>query len=235
MEKYLSIIKIYPFIQEGFELIGEVRDGVLYVKAETIVGMNINKMTRLQIYQCMSHGNNFAWKFAEGTYKPASIKTIANLKPGDDYYVVIEGEVCTLCFTNSDFDREFIKSGNAFVTKNELNIMRRKFNMGTEIRKDNKKHNNILKTWTNIFNKIDDEIEVVRVEESDDHKKCFIYYLMPYSSIENEYSFDMSLEKDEAVSGFCSNVRQRANEMIYMIKSCAYNIENYFKDAEEQK
>lgn len=92
--------------------------------------------------------------------------------------------------------------------------------------KANKKHDEMLKTWTNIFNKVDDEIEVVRIEESDDHKKCFIYYLMPYSSIENEYRFDMSLEKDEAVSGFCSNVRQRANEMIDMIKSCTNSIED---------
>lgn len=51
---------------------------------------------------------------------------------------------------------------------------------------------------------------------------------MPYSQTQNEYSFDIDLDVQEAIDGFCKNVKERANEMIFHINECANFIEDYF-------
>lgn len=82
--------------------------------------------------------------------------------------------------------------------------------------------------WKKLFKKVDDEIEVTKVLESENHKRCIVYYLMPYSQTQNEYSFDIDLDVQEAIDGFCKNVKERANEMIFHINECANFIEDYF-------
>lgn len=89
--------------------------------------------------------------------------------------------------------------------------------------------------WEYIFKKVNGEIEVMAVEQSSNRKTCIVNYLMPYSEVINEYSFDIDSEVQDAIDGFCSNVRERGNEMIAMIKSCTDDIENYFEDEKEKK
>lgn len=81
-----------------------------------------------------------------------------------------------------------------------------------------------------LFKKVDGEIEVTKVLETKDHKRCRVYYLMPYSNIENEFTFDIELNQREAINEFCLEVRKKGNEMIDMIKSCANNVEDYFSE-----
>lgn len=53
----------------------------------------------------------------KGVPKPR--KRISDLKVNDDYFVILDGKVITLSFTNSNFDRDFIQADNAFVTRKE--------------------------------------------------------------------------------------------------------------------
>lgn len=90
-----------------------------------------------------------------------------------------------------------------------------------------------ITTLKRLFKKVDGEIEVTRVLETKDHKNCIVYYLMPYSNIENEFTFDIELNRQEAINEFCLEVRKKENEMIDMIKDCANNVEDYFNEGKE--
>lgn len=81
-----------------------------------------------------------------------------------------------------------------------------------------------------LFKKVDGEIEVTKVLETKDHKRCMVFYLMPYSNVENEFTFDIELNQQEVIDEFCLEVRKKGNEMIDMIKSCANNVEDYFSE-----
>lgn len=84
--------------------------------------------------------------------------------------------------------------------------------------------------WKKMFKKVDDEIEVTKVLESENHKRCMVYYLMPYSNTENEFVFNMDVDPQEVIDGFCLDVRERANEMILHIKECSNSVEDYFSE-----
>ena len=62
-----------------------------------------------------------------------------------------------------------------------------------------------------MFKKVDSEIEVTRALETKDHKNCIVYYLMPYSNVENKFAFDMELNQQEAIDKFCLEARKKEN------------------------
>ena len=51
---------------------------------------------------------------------------------------------------------------------------------------------------------------------------------MPYSEMQNTYSFDIDSEVQDAIDGFCAKVKERAHEMIFHINECANSVEDYF-------
>ena len=91
----------------------------------------------------------------------------------------------------------------------------------------NKKKKDLV-FWENIFKQVNGEIEFSAVELSGDRKTYTIFYLMPYSETQNTYNFSIDSQVQEVIDGFCTKVKERANEMIEMIKSCADSVEDYF-------
>lgn len=53
---------------------------------------------------------------------------------------------------------------------------------------------------------------------------------MPYSNAENEFVFNMDVDPQKVIDGFCLDVRERANEMILHIKECSNSVEDYFSE-----
>ena len=51
---------------------------------------------------------------------------------------------------------------------------------------------------------------------------------MPYSTQEEEFSFDMNLDTKDVINKFCVCVKERANEMVFHIKECANAVEDMF-------
>ena len=90
------------------------------------------------------------------------------------------------------------------------------------------KYKKKITVWKHIFEQVDGEIEVTKIEESNDHKVCTVYYLMPYSETQNEYSFDMNLDTKDVINKFCISVKERANEMIFHIRECANTVDDMF-------
>ena len=97
------------------------------------------------------------------------------------------------------------------------------------------KYKKKITVWKHIFEQVDDEIEVTKVLESENHKRCMVYYLMPYSNTENEFVFNMDVDPQEVIDGFCLDVRERANEMILHIKECSNSVEDYFSEWKGEK
>lgn len=85
-----------------------------------------------------------------------------------------------------------------------------------------------IEYWKKIFSKVDDEVEVVRVEQNENKTNIKVIYLMPYSTQEEEFSFDMNLDTKDVINKFCVSVKERANEMIFHIKECANAVEDMF-------
>ena len=85
-----------------------------------------------------------------------------------------------------------------------------------------------IEYWKKIFSKVDDEVEVVRVEQNENKTNIKVIYLMPYSTQEEEFSFDMNLNTKDVINKFCVSVKERANEMIFHINECANFVEDYF-------
>lgn len=85
-----------------------------------------------------------------------------------------------------------------------------------------------IEYWKKIFSKVDDEVEVVRVEQNENKTNIKVIYLMPYSTQEEEFSFDMNLDTKDVINKFCVSVKERSNEMIFHINECANFIEDYF-------
>ena len=55
-----------------------------------------------------------------------------------------------------------------------------------------------------------------------------VIYLMPYSTQEEEFSFDMNLNTKDVINKFCISVKERANEMIFHIRECANTVDDMF-------
>ncbi|MDO5813687.1 MAG: hypothetical protein Q4Q31_11385 [Bacillota bacterium] len=85
-----------------------------------------------------------------------------------------------------------------------------------------------IEYWKKIFSKVDDEVEVVRVEQNENKTNIKVIYLMPYSTQEEEFSFDMNLATKDVINKFCVSVKERANEMIFHIKECANAVDDMF-------
>lgn len=85
-----------------------------------------------------------------------------------------------------------------------------------------------IEYWKKIFSKVDDEVEVVRVEQNENKTNIKVIYLMPYSMQEEEFSFDMNLDTKDVINEFCVSVKERANEMIFHIKECANAVDDMF-------
>ncbi len=85
-----------------------------------------------------------------------------------------------------------------------------------------------IEYWKKIFSKVDDEVEVVRVEQNENKTNIKVIYLMPYSTQEEEFSFDMNLDTKDVINKFCVCVKERANEMVFHIKECANAVEDMF-------
>ena len=85
-----------------------------------------------------------------------------------------------------------------------------------------------IEYWKKIFSKVDDEVEVVRVEQNENKTNINVIYLMPYSTQEEEFSFDMNLDTKDVINKFCVCVKERANEMVFHIKECANAVEDMF-------
>lgn len=85
-----------------------------------------------------------------------------------------------------------------------------------------------IEYWKKIFSKVDDEVEVVRVEQNENKTNIKVIYLMPYSTQEVEFSFDMNLDTKDVISEFCVCVKERANEMIFHIRECANTVDDMF-------
>lgn len=84
-----------------------------------------------------------------------------------------------------------------------------------------------IEYWKKIFSKVDDEVEVVRVEQNENKTNIKVIYLMPYSTQE-EFSFDMNLDTKDVINKFCISVKERANEMIFHIRECANTVDDMF-------
>lgn len=85
-----------------------------------------------------------------------------------------------------------------------------------------------IEYWKKIFSKVDDEVEVVRVEQNENKTNIKVIYLMPYSTQEEEFSFDMNLDTKDVINKFCISVKERANEMIFHIRECANAVDDMF-------
>ena len=85
-----------------------------------------------------------------------------------------------------------------------------------------------IEYWKKIFSKLDDEVEVVRVEQNENKTNIKVIYLMPYSTQEEEFSFDMNLDTKDVINKFCISVKERANEMIFHIRECANTVDDMF-------
>lgn len=85
-----------------------------------------------------------------------------------------------------------------------------------------------IEYWKKIFSKVDDEVEVVRVEQNENKTNIKVIYLMPYSTQEEEFSFDMNLDTKDVINKFCISVKERANEMIFHIRECADAVDDMF-------
>lgn len=85
-----------------------------------------------------------------------------------------------------------------------------------------------IEYWKKIFSKVDDEVEVVRVEQNENKTNIKVIYLMPYSTQEEEFSFDMNLDPQNVINKFCVSVKERANEMIFHIRECANAVDDMF-------
>lgn len=85
-----------------------------------------------------------------------------------------------------------------------------------------------IEYWKKIFSKVDDEVEVVRIEQNENKTNIKVIYLMPYSTQEEEFSFDMNLDTKDVINKFCISVKERANEMVFHIKECANAVEDMF-------
>jgi len=85
-----------------------------------------------------------------------------------------------------------------------------------------------IEYWKKIFSKVDDEVEVVRVEQNENKTNIKVIYLMPYSTQEEEFSFDMNLDTKDVINKFCISVKERANEMIFHIRECANTVDDMF-------
>lgn len=85
-----------------------------------------------------------------------------------------------------------------------------------------------IEYWKKIFSKVDDEVEVVRVEQNENKTNIKVIYLMPYSTQEEEFSFDMNLDTKDVINKFCISVKERANEMIFHIRECANAVDDIF-------
>jgi short-subunit dehydrogenase len=85
-----------------------------------------------------------------------------------------------------------------------------------------------IEYWKKIFSKVDDEVEVVRVEQNENKTNIKVIYLMPYSTQEEEFSFDMNLNTKDVINKFCISVKERANEMIFHIRECANTVDDMF-------
>ena len=85
-----------------------------------------------------------------------------------------------------------------------------------------------IEYWKKIFSKVDDEVEVVRVEQNENKTNIKVIYLMPYSTQGEEFSFDMNLNTKDVINKFCVSVKERANEMIFHIKECANAVDDMF-------
>jgi short-subunit dehydrogenase len=85
-----------------------------------------------------------------------------------------------------------------------------------------------IEYWKKIFSKVDDEVEVVRIEQNENKTNIKVIYLMPYSTQEEEFSFDMNLDTKDVINKFCVSVKERSNEMIFHIKECANAVEDMF-------
>lgn len=85
-----------------------------------------------------------------------------------------------------------------------------------------------IEYWKKIFSKVDDEVEVVRVEQNENKTNIKVIYLMPYSTQEEEFSFDMNLNTKDVINKFCISVKERANEMIFHIRECTNTVDDMF-------
>lgn len=85
-----------------------------------------------------------------------------------------------------------------------------------------------IEYWKKIFSKVDDEVKVVRVEQNENKTNIKVIYLMPYSTQEEEFSFDMNLNTKDVINKFCISVKERANEMIFHIRECANTVDDMF-------
>ena len=85
-----------------------------------------------------------------------------------------------------------------------------------------------IEYWKKIFSKVDDEVEVVRIKQNENKTNIKVIYLMPYSTQEEEFSFDMNLDTKDVINKFCVCVKERANEMVFHIKECANAVEDMF-------
>lgn len=60
------------------------------------------------------------------------------------------------------------------------------------------------------------EIEIANISVA--KNICTVSYLMPYCTSNEEYIFQVDLDKNLVIDGFCNAVETRANEMITMIR-----------------
>lgn len=84
-------------------------------------------------------------------------------------------------------------------------------------RDENIKHSSVY--WERVFKPLkNQEVEISNIKVVDD--VCIVSYLMPYCTSNEEYLFQVDLDKNLVIDGFCNAVETRANEMIEMISEC---------------
>lgn len=83
------------------------------------------------------------------------------------------------------------------------------------------------KYWKKVFKPIKGEIEVTTVE-IDENNICTISYLMPYSTYENEFFFQVDLDKEIVIKSFYEAVIQQGKVMCQQIEESTHDVINLF-------
>ena len=83
------------------------------------------------------------------------------------------------------------------------------------------------KYWKKVFKPIKGEIEVTTVE-IDENNICTISYLMPYSTYENEFFFQVDLDKEIVIKSFYEAVIQQGRVMCQQIEESTHDVINLF-------
>lgn len=106
----------YTFAHKGFKIEGEFKNSQLLMRADDFIDLNIDKMSKEDIRDCLTDGEDFEWIFTKENIK----NSIHDLEIGDEYYLVESSCGIKLQrYFNNVWDRGYIKTAHAYLTERE--------------------------------------------------------------------------------------------------------------------